>query len=168
MLNKIDRIRIDHGSHATAVGLVEYDYRHAPKLVFTPRADKTSYFFRYFDAFLFRNRFTQKNILPTDIVELIQRSSSGEYLRDAVLSLGAMQATKTRSAEGIDSNESYRFAVNLYSKSVAGLRTALDQFASLPTLRHSILWTTHLLGLFEVNPKKLSSFFDFSLTSCSS
>jgi hypothetical protein len=64
-----------------------------------------------------------------------------------------MQATKTRSAEGIDSQESYRFAVNHYSKSVAGLRTALNQFASLPNLRHGILWTTHLLGLFEVNPK---------------
>lgn len=134
-----------------AVDLVKSHCRHAPQLVITPRADKTSYFFRYFDTFLLRNKFTQKNIFPTDIVELIQRSSSGEYLRDAVLSLGAMQATKTRSAEGIESQESYRFAVNHYSKSVAGLRTALNQFASLPNLRHSILWTTHLLGLFEVS-----------------
>ncbi|UPK94835.1 hypothetical protein LCI18_005770 [Fusarium solani-melongenae] len=150
VLNKVARIKIDHGNHATAVGLVKSDCRHAPQLVITPRVDRASYFFRYFDTFLLRNKFTQKNIFPTDIVELIQRSSSGEYLRDAVLSLGAMQATKTRSAEGIDSTESYRFAVNHYSKSVAGLRTALNQFASLPNLRHSILWTTHLLGLFEL------------------
>ncbi|KAM6520181.1 hypothetical protein FALCPG4_013734 [Fusarium falciforme] len=150
VLNKVARIKIDHGNHATAVGLVKSDCRHAPQLVITPRADRTSYFFRYFDTFLLRNKFTQKNIFPTDIVELIQRSSSGEYLRDAVLSLGAMQATKSRLAEGIDSTASYRFAVSHYSKSVAGLRTALNQFASLPNLRHSILWTTHLLGLFEL------------------
>ncbi|KAI8715964.1 Zn(2)-C6 fungal-type domain-containing protein [Fusarium sp. LHS14.1] len=151
VLNKVARIKIDHGNHATAVGLVNSYCRHAPpKLVITPRADKTSYFFRYFDTFLLRNKFTQKNMYPTDIVELIQRSSSGEYLRDAVLSVGAMQATKSRSAESIDSQESYRFAVSHYSKSVAGLRSALNQFASLPNLRHSILWTTHLLGLFEL------------------
>ena len=153
MLNKVARIKIDYGNYATAVGLVKSDCRHAPQLVITPRADRTCYFFRYFDTFLLRNKFTQKNIFPTDIVELTQRSSSGEYLRDAVLSLGAMQATKSRLAEGIGSTESYRFAVNHYSKSVAGLRTALNQFASLPNLRHSILWTTHLLGLFEVNQK---------------
>ncbi|RSM07307.1 hypothetical protein CDV31_008672 [Fusarium ambrosium] len=150
VLNKVARIRIDHGNHATTVGLAKPDSRYVPQFVIAPRADKTSYFFRYFDTFLLRNKFTQRNIFPTDIVELIQRSSSGEYLRDAVLSLGAIQATKTRLAEGIDSNESYRFAVNHYSKSVAGLRTALDQFANLPNLRHSILWTTHLLGLFEL------------------
>lgn len=153
VLNKVARIKIDHENHATAVGLVKSDNRHAPQLVITPRDDKTSFFFRYFDTFLLRNKFTQKNIFPTDIVELIQRSSSGEYLRDAVLSLGAMQATKSRPAEGIDSTESYRFAINHYSKSVAGLRSALNQFASLPNLRHSILWTTHLLGLFEVSLK---------------
>ncbi|RSM11679.1 hypothetical protein CEP52_002890 [Fusarium oligoseptatum] len=74
-------------------------------------------------------------------------NSSMQQLSPAADNLRLFSGTEQ---EGIDSNESYRFAVNHYSKSVAGLRTALDQFANLPNLRHSILWTTHLLGLFEL------------------
>ncbi|KAF4989619.1 hypothetical protein FDECE_14655 [Fusarium decemcellulare] len=80
----------------------------------------------------------------------MQHSASGPYLRDAVLSLGAMQATKLGSPEGITPNQSYNLAVHHYSQSVVGLRCALNQFSKQPDLRHSILWTTHLLGLFEL------------------
>jgi hypothetical protein len=72
------------------------------------------------------------------------------FLHDAVLSLGAMQAVKLHSFEGVTPSESYRLAVYHYSRAVLGLRHALNKFDQLPGARHRILWTTHYLGLFEV------------------
>ncbi|KAH7473061.1 hypothetical protein FOMA001_g12655 [Fusarium oxysporum f. sp. matthiolae] len=76
--------------------------------------------------------------------------ASGTFLHDAVLSLGAMQAVKLNASEGIDPSKTYNLAVHHYSKSVLGLRNALEKFDQEPSARHRILWTTHLLGLFEL------------------
>lgn len=92
-------------------------------------------------------------MFSADIVDLMQHATSGAYLRDAVLSLGAMHAVKLGSPDGISVDQSYRFALNHYSKAVVGLRNALNESAKLPSLRDSILWSTHLLGLFEVGLK---------------
>ncbi|KAM5350181.1 hypothetical protein ACJ41O_006686 [Fusarium nematophilum] len=115
-----------------------------------PKADETLYMFNYFDAFLLKNKFNQRSVFSADIIDLTQDSTSGTYLRDAVLSLGAMQAVKVGSPEGMNPSQSYAFALNHYSKSVAGLRGALGQFEASPGSLESILWTTHLLGLFEL------------------
>lgn len=96
-------------------------------------------------------------MFSADIVELMQYSTSGAYLRDAVLSLGAMHAVKLGSPDGISMGHSYRFALNHYSKAVVGLRNALNQSAEFPSLRDSILWSTHLLGLFEVSLQALTT-----------
>lgn len=76
--------------------------------------------------------------------------NSGAFLYDAVLSLGAMHAVNLGSPEGPALSHSRTLAIRHYSNSVSGLRRALDRFDQLPDLRHGILWTTHLLGLFEV------------------
>ncbi|KAF5588100.1 hypothetical protein FPCIR_7291 [Fusarium pseudocircinatum] len=62
-----------------------------------------------------------------------------------------MQAVKLNTSEGVDPGKTYNLAVHHYSKSVLGLRNALEKFDQEPSARHRILWTTHLLGLFEAN-----------------
>ncbi|KAF5647956.1 hypothetical protein F52700_1169 [Fusarium sp. NRRL 52700] len=61
-----------------------------------------------------------------------------------------MQAVKLNASEGVDPSKTYNLAVHHYSKSVLGLRNALEKFDQEPSARHRILWTTHLLGLFEL------------------
>ncbi|KAF5672858.1 hypothetical protein FCIRC_8292 [Fusarium circinatum] len=61
-----------------------------------------------------------------------------------------MQAVKLNASEGVDPGKTYSLAVHYYSKSVLGLRNALEKFDQEPSARHRILWTTHLLGLFEL------------------
>ncbi|KAF5982809.1 hypothetical protein FCOIX_3534 [Fusarium coicis] len=61
-----------------------------------------------------------------------------------------MQAVKLNASEGVDPSKTYNLAVHHYSKSVLGLRNALEKFGQEPSARHRILWTTHLLGLFEL------------------
>ncbi|KAF4500974.1 hypothetical protein FAGAP_2815 [Fusarium agapanthi] len=61
-----------------------------------------------------------------------------------------MQAVKSNASEGVDRTKTYNLAVYHYSKSVLGLRSALEKFDQEPSARHRILWTTHLLGLFEL------------------
>ncbi|KAF4462351.1 hypothetical protein FALBO_10839 [Fusarium albosuccineum] len=134
----------------TSVSPTSADEEPRPQLTVSPRSDNSFYFFRYFDTFLSENQFTKWNTFSADVLDLMQHPASGPYLRDAVLSLGAMQATKLGSPEGITPNQSYKLAVHHYSQSVVGLRCALNQFSKQPGLRHSILWTTHLLGLFEL------------------
>ncbi|KAH7165323.1 hypothetical protein EDB81DRAFT_942388 [Dactylonectria macrodidyma] len=115
-----------------------------------PRADPTLFYFYYFDIFLRKNSFSCQGKSSVDIKELMQRSTCGGYLKDAVLSLGAMEAVKLRSHDGPPHQETYRFALNSYMRSVAGLRDALEYHSHEPQLRHNVLWTTLLLGLFEL------------------
>ncbi|KAF5608602.1 uncharacterized protein FSUBG_4530 [Fusarium subglutinans] len=61
-----------------------------------------------------------------------------------------MQAVKLNASEGVDPGKTYSLAAHYYSKSVLGLRNALEKFDQEPSARHRILWTTHLLGLFEL------------------
>ncbi|KAF9775664.1 hypothetical protein IL306_006215 [Fusarium sp. DS 682] len=61
-----------------------------------------------------------------------------------------MQAVKLNASDGVDPTKTYKLAVHNYSKSVLGLRQTLEKFDQDPSARHGILWTTHLLGLFEL------------------
>ncbi|KAF4975554.1 hypothetical protein FZEAL_7669 [Fusarium zealandicum] len=150
-------IKIDNGTPTSkSIGLpgsikpAKTNHEYQTQLVKNPQNDKSFYFYSYFNTFLSKNKFNQQSMFFSDVGELMQHSASGAYLRDAVLSLGAMQGTKLGSLEGVSLAESCKFAFYHYSKSVMGLRRALDQFAKHRNLRHSILWTTHLLGLFEL------------------
>ncbi|KAF5017870.1 hypothetical protein F66182_10165 [Fusarium sp. NRRL 66182] len=119
-------------------------------LVTSPRSEQTSYFFQYFDTFLKHNNFNPGSVFSTDVVHLMKDQRAGTFLLDAVLSLGAMQAAKLGSFEGLTPSHSYQAAVHYYSKSVLGLRHALSEFEHVSGAQHGILWATHLLGLFEL------------------
>ncbi|KAF7547428.1 hypothetical protein G7Z17_g7747 [Cylindrodendrum hubeiense] len=123
---------------------------HRVQMNTSPRADPALFYFYYFDVFLRKNSFSCQGKFTVDVKELMQRSTCGGYLRDAVLSLGAMEAVKLQSADGPSQHETYRFALSSYMNSVAGLRDALERHSHEPQLRLNVLWTTLLLGLFEL------------------
>lgn len=116
-----------------------------------PSIRETQYLPRYFDAFLHRNNFNPGSKVSIDVMTLIKDQGLDSFLHNAVLGLGAMQAVKFNSSEGITPSKAYDSAVYYYSKSVTGLRQALEKFNHADSALHSILWTTHLLGLFEVS-----------------
>jgi len=120
-------------------------------MMIAPSIRETHYLPRYFDVFLHRNNFNSGSQVSIDVMTLMKDQGSDSFLHNAVLGLGAMQAVKFNSSEGITPNKAYDSAVYYYSKSVAGLRQALDKFNQGDSALHSILWTTHLLGLFEVS-----------------
>ncbi|RKL39834.1 hypothetical protein BFJ72_g6561 [Fusarium proliferatum] len=122
----------------------------SPRLDINPTGDQIYYLSHYFDTFLRRNSCNPKTEIFTDVIGLMKDQGSGTFLHDAVLSLGAMQAVKLNASEGVDPSKTYNLAVHHYSKSVFGLRNALEKFDQEPSARHRILWTTHLLGLFEL------------------
>ncbi|KAF4453683.1 hypothetical protein F53441_3692 [Fusarium austroafricanum] len=150
-LKKPNQIRIDHAEpDDKAVARVGCRPKSLSPLVVKPSDDQIYHLSHYFDIFLRCNNFNPKTEVLSDVLSLMKDQSSGTFLHDAVLSLGAMQATKLNSSEGIDSSKTYNLAVYHYSKSVMGLRHALEKFDQVPSARHRILWTTHLLGLFEL------------------
>ncbi|CEI38410.1 hypothetical protein FVEN_g12117 [Fusarium venenatum] len=112
--------------------------------------DHIYYLSNYFNTFFQRNIVNPKTTGFIDVVSLMKDEVSGGFLHHAVLSIGAMQAVKLNSSEGIDPSKAYGLAVGHYSRSVRGLRQALDQFHRRPSSLHCVLWTTHLLGLFEL------------------
>lgn len=116
-----------------------------------PSTGETYYLPRYFDVFLHRNNFNPKSKVSIDVMTLMRDQGSDSFLHNAVLGLGAMQAVKFNSSEGITPSKTYNSAVYYYSKSVTGLRQALSKFNHGDSALYSILWTTHLLGLFEVS-----------------
>jgi hypothetical protein len=123
----------------------------SPQLSINPSNDQTYYLSHYFNTFLQRNTVNPETKVFTDVASLMKDEVSGGFLHHAVLSIGAMQAVKLNSSEGINSSQAYRLAVSHYSKSVEGLRKALARFHLRPSSLYCVLWTTHLLGLFEVN-----------------
>lgn len=68
-----------------------------------------------------------------------------------MLSLGAMEALKLRALETLPDSEIKSFAYSSYSTSIAGLRSALVAEVTESEIRQTVLWTTHILGLFEVS-----------------
>lgn len=120
------------------------------QLIHKPASDQIYYLSYYFDTFFQRNITNHKATAFTDVVSLMKDLAPDSFLHNAVLSLGAMQAVKLNSSEGISHDKAYRLAVYYYSRSVIGLKQALREFDETPSSRYCILWATHLLGLFEV------------------
>ena len=112
-------------------------------------SDQTVFYFSNFDLFLQKNRFTGLEFPRKDVADLMKSGDPEGYLRDAMLCLGAMQALKL--SEASMPKQAHLFAFTSYSKSISGLRRALVGMVDDPQSRASILWTTLLLGLFEVS-----------------
>ncbi|KAF4339462.1 hypothetical protein FBEOM_6583 [Fusarium beomiforme] len=150
---KPKQIWIDHGGPDKAIvrpAATPPRKSQSPRLVMNPPSDQIYYLSHYFDTFVKRNNCNPKTDIFNDVISLMKDQSSGTFLHDAVLSLGAMQAFKFNASDGMNPTKTYKLAVHHYSKSVLGLRQTLDKFDQEPSARHCILWTTHLLGLFEL------------------
>ncbi|CAM1509580.1 Fc.00g033190.m01.CDS01 [Cosmosporella sp. VM-42] len=61
-----------------------------------------------------------------------------------------MEAIKLRAADTPPPKQSQNFALKSYTRSVSGLRDALNHEIDRPQLKQTVLWTTLFLGLFEL------------------
>jgi hypothetical protein len=113
-----------------------------------PQFDPNAHFLLYWDRFLQKNAFSQQGILSFDIKQMVQSSSSGIFLRQSVLALGALTATKLNPHHRL---ANYRLALTFYNEAVIGLRNAIEYQTQSPEPQLAVLWTTMLLGLFEVS-----------------
>lgn len=80
-----------------------------------------------------------------------------------MLSLGAMEALKLRTLETLPDSEIRSFAYTSYSSSISGLRSALVAEVTDSQIQQTVLWTTHILGLFEVSTALCHPYSDFHL-----
>lgn len=85
-----------------------------------------------------------------DIEQLVHQSGSGDYLANAILCLGAMAAINQQAKKPTSIENCHQFAMESYSNSISGLRHALNT-QSVNQNTTTVLWTTLLLGLFEVS-----------------
>jgi hypothetical protein len=113
--------------------------------------DNVLSFLYYFDVFTNRNNFTGKQHLFTDVVKQLSGFHSNSYLMDAMLSIGAIQAVKMNAPDVPPRADCLTTALEHYSKSITGLRDAINSPRKRDDSRQNlVLWTTLLLGLFEV------------------
>jgi hypothetical protein len=100
----------------------------------------------YFDVFAQRNNFVANTVSYDFDIKTLLGTEAGQYLVHAVSALGALQSSRLNSATSQDDS---RAAMKAYASSVATLRDAMAH--SSPPSRLHVLWTTLLLGLFEVH-----------------
>lgn len=143
-------IEIDRGTQKTAASY-SYPAKTRLNLVKTPKVDVAYFYFYYFDVFLQRNSFGQHGVFAVDTKDMARSVDAGGYLKDAILSLGAMAAARMKPGDGPTQVENSRFALTSYTSAVAGLRRALERQTNKSQLRLNVLWTTLILGLFEVS-----------------
>jgi hypothetical protein len=144
-------ILVDRGKHLT-IGTNSVDgqsFVPDTRVIKPLNADPTVFYFSHYDLFLQKNKFTGLEPPRKDITDLMKRGDPEGYLRDAMLCLGAMQALKLSQASM--SKWVHQFALESYAKSISGLRRALVDMVDDVQSRARILWTTLLLGLFEVS-----------------
>lgn len=104
-------------------------------------------FLDYFSNFLQRCQFTSSfTSIAEDLLPLLQ---SSDILRDIVLGIGALEASRTGYVQSFEKRLSPHFeAYRLYGKCIEAFRTQLKSEAYRPN--EQTLWITFLLGLFEV------------------
>ncbi len=116
-----------------------------------PKHQETLYL-EHFALFMRRCQFTRGFASVTaDLVHLMQRSAS---LRHVAIALGALDASRRGSVCSFRGQDSPRYvALNLYGRSIRALQT---QVANVALVRcDDLLWSTFLLGLFEVCEENL-------------
>ena len=115
-------------------------------------SEPTLLYFSYYNAFLQNNRFSGLETPQEDARHLMKSGDPETFLREAMLSLGALQASKLCSVQKLKRTH-YQSALESYTRAIAGLRHVLARSDRNddPNLRAGILWATLLLGLFEVS-----------------
>jgi hypothetical protein len=147
-------IRVDRGKQETASTFERASCPTDVQIIKPPSADPILFYFSYYEIFLQKNKFAGLETPRKDVKELMKLADSESYLRDAMLSLGAMQALKL--CEASKSKKIHQFALESYTRAIAGLRHALVSIIKDPESRARILWATLLLGLFEVGGRHLA------------
>lgn len=101
----------------------------------------------YFELFLRRCQFTKGFASATpDLMALVQGHLS---LRKVAMAIGALDASRRSSVRSLHGHDSpHHAALTLYGESIRALRARLSTTASLDS--EDILWSTFLMGLFEV------------------
>ena len=118
----------------------------------SPSSEATYRHLYYFDLFIKKNTFNAK--LPSYDSEIRKclGSETENHLLQAMLAVGALEASKSDMATPVGSSDHrsdmYSSLVS-YSSSITALRDAMVD-SSAPS-RIQVLWTTLLLGLFEVS-----------------
>lgn len=115
-------------------------------------SDPTLLYFSYYHAFLQNNKFSGLETLQEDARYLMKHGDPDTFLREAMLSLGALQASKLCGVRK-SKRSHYQSALESYTRAIAGLRHAISRSGrnNDSYLRAGILWATLLLGLFEVS-----------------
>ncbi len=144
-------ILVDRGKHSTIGTYIVDEQSLVPdtRVIKSLNADPTVFYFSHFELFLQKNKFAGLEPPRKDVTNLMKHGDPEGYLRDAMLCLGAMQALKL--SEASLSKRIHQFALESYAKSISGLRHALVVMVDDVQSRARILWTTLLLGLFEVS-----------------
>lgn len=128
-----------------------HSYRQKAAVPRCQLTDEKLHHLYFFDVFVLRNNFTGKGPSFGDDVKQLAGLHSGTHLMNAMLSLGALQAVKLNQSSGASQRINISTALQYYALSISGLRDALAATAHLQAeSRHTVLWTTLLLGLFEV------------------
>ncbi|KAH7309877.1 hypothetical protein B0I35DRAFT_398061 [Stachybotrys elegans] len=150
-----DVIRIDAGIHSNAADFASWRPRHPagnPSPVGQPALPYGSLLV-LFDRFAARNNFIGKgrNAFASQL-KAVSSLSSHPYVLDAILAIGAIQGTKEMP---IDDKRRQRFqfcAIHYYTEAVAkmGRQLAVVPKVTIGSEKESFIWTTMLLGLFEL------------------
>lgn len=152
-------ITLDHGKHKTSthygnstLSTVEVSGNRSPRLMQSPSLEATYRHLHYFGLFIRKNTFnTQYPSYDAEIREVLGTETEN-HLVQAVLAVGALEASRsnaTRSAEASTHRSDLYHGLTSYSSSINALRDAMK--CSGDPSRIQVLWTTLLLGLFEVS-----------------
>ena len=122
------------------------------RLMQSPSPEATYRHLYYFNLFILKNTFNPKHpSYDSEIREYLGRDTENHLLQ-AVLAIGALEASKsntTGSAGTSDHRSDMYSSLVSYSTSITALRDSMS-CSSAPS-RIQVLWTTLLLGLFEVS-----------------
>ncbi|KAK7993794.1 hypothetical protein PG989_007175 [Apiospora arundinis] len=108
----------------------------------------TDRYLYYFEAFVQRNVFVPNMSSYNIDIRTLFGTTSGQFLRQAVVSLGALQASRVSADSRSSRKEDEYAALEAYSTSLLELRETMASCASPPRLL--VLWTTLFLGIFEL------------------
>ncbi len=153
-------ITLAHGKHRTSTHYANSTLSRvevtagdrALRLMQSPSIEATCRYLYYFDLFIRKNTFnTGYPTYDTEIRKALGTDNEN-HLVQAVLAVGALEASKSnamRPAEASIHRSDIHHGLMSYSSSVTALRDVM-KYAGVPS-RIQVLWTTLLLGLFEVS-----------------
>ncbi len=131
--------------------IVHRSSRAAPVPLAGPGVEDECYMY-YFEIFSQRNNFTGKRKHFADDVKQLSGSHAAPFFLDSLRALGALQAAKLLPLD-VNSRKQHAYSsVVFYAKAVESLRESLemDEEKMSSAKRTTLLWTTLLLGIYEV------------------